>query len=260
MLPRGRNVFDSDQTAQGSRFFFVHVQKTGGTALFKRLKNHFGDRAVYPDASDGDVVRVAPQLSVDVLLARWHERSDQIRVVTGHFPLCTTELLGGGFISLTVLREPVERTLSYLRHHQKLTSADRDKSLEAIYDDDFRFRTLVHNHMVKMFSLTPSEMTDGTLTSVVFTPQHLDRAKEQLGTVDALGLQERFDEFCEHLQLRFGWHLGDRLYANRTEPVAVPESFRARIAEENAMDVELYAYARELYGERHRPYAKNRGR
>jgi hypothetical protein len=243
-------VFDSDQTAQGSRFFFVHVQKTGGTALFKRLKHHFGERAVYPDASDGDVVTVAPQLSVEVLLARWRERGDEIRVVTGHFPFCTTELLGGGFTSLTVLREPVARTLSYLRHHQKLTPTDQDKSLEVIYDDEFRFQTLVHNHMVKMFSLTPHEMTDGTLTPVVFTPAHLDRAKHQLATVDALGLQERFDEYCEHLELRFGWQLGDPLHANRTEPVAVSESFCARIAEDNSMDVELYDYAQELYNER----------
>jgi Sulfotransferase family len=243
-------VFESDQTAQGSRFFFAHVQKTGGTALFKRLKHHFGERAVYPDASDGDVVTVAPQLSVDVLLRRWQERRDEIRVVTGHFPLCTTEILGGGFTSLTVLREPVARTLSYLRHHQKLTPEDRDKSLEAIYDDEFRFQSLVHNHMVKMFSLSAHEMTDGTLTSVAFTPAHVDCAKRNVATVDALGLQERFDEYCEHLERRFGWQLGEPLRANRTTPVGVSESFRARIAEDNSMDVELYEYARELYDER----------
>jgi hypothetical protein len=228
----------------------VHVQKTGGTALFKRLKRHFGERGVYPDASDGDVVTVAPQLAVDVLMTRWRERLDEIRIVTGHFPLCTTELLGGGFTTLTVLREPVARTLSYLRHHQMLTPADHDKSLEAMYDDEFRFQTLVHNHMVKMFSLTLHEMTDGALTPVAFTPAHLDRAKRQLATVDVLGLQEHFDEFCEHLTQRFGWQLGEPLHANRTEPVTVSESFRARIAEDNWMDVELYRHARRLYDER----------
>jgi hypothetical protein len=235
---------------QRSRFFFVHVQKTGGTALFKRFKRHFGERAVYPDASDGDVVTVAPQLSVDVLMERWLERCDEIAIVTGHFPLCTTELLGGGFTTLTVLREPVARTLSYLRHHRKLTPTDHDKALEAIYDDEFGYQTLVHNHMVKMFSLTPHEMTDGTLTPVKFTPAHLDRAKSQLATVDVLGLQERLDEFCEDLTQRFGWQLGEPLHANRTEPVSVSESFRVRIAEDNWMDVELYDHARRLYEER----------
>jgi hypothetical protein len=247
LIPRGQYVSGTDETGQASRFFFIHVQKTGGTALFKRLKHQFGERAVYPDASDGDVVTVAPQLSVDVLLERWRDRADEIRVVTGHFPLCTKDLLGGGFTTLTVLREPVARTLSYLRHHQELTPADHDKSLEAIYDDEFRFQALVQNHMVKMFCLTPGEMTDGMLTPTVFTPAHLDRAKGQLATVDALGLQERFDEYCEHLEARFGWQLGPPLHANRTKPTAVSESFRARIAQDNLMDVELYDYARQLY-------------
>jgi Sulfotransferase family len=250
MVLRGHHVIETDETGQRSRFFFVHVQKTGGTALFKRLKRHFGERAVYPDASDGDVVTVAPQLSVDVLVGRWQERRDKIRVVTGHFPLCTAELLEGEFTTLTILREPVARTLSYLRHHRTLTPTDHDKTLESIYDDEFGFQTLVHNHMVKMFSLTPHEMTDGALTPVEFTRAHLDRAKRQLATVDGLGLQERFDEFCEHLTQRFGWRLGGPLHANRTKSVPVSESFRARIAKDNWMDVELYDHARKLYEER----------
>ena len=195
---------ETDESAQGSRFFFVHVQKTAGTALFKRLQRQFGKRSVYPDARDGDVLTVMPQLSVDVLRDRWRERGDEIRVVTGHFPLCTTELLGERFTTLTVVREPVERTLSYLRHHRMLTAEDRDKSLEAIYDDDFRYHALIHNHMVKMFALTISEMTDGALSRLEFTVDHLDRAKQQLATVDVIGLQERFDEFCAILQERFG--------------------------------------------------------
>jgi Sulfotransferase family len=241
---------ETDESAQGSRFFFVHVQKTAGTALFKRLERHFGKPSVYPNASDGDVLTVMPQLSVEILRQRWRERRHEIRVVTGHFPLCTIELLGERFTTLTVLREPVERTLSYLRHHRMLTPADCDKSLEAIYEDEFRYRALIHNHMVKMFALTPSEMTDGALSSVEFTLDHLDRAKQQLATVDVMGLQEGFDEFCATLQQRFGWDLGPPLHANRTEPVEVSWSFRDRIAQDNAMDVELYAYAERLYEER----------
>ena len=30
------------------RYFFVHLQKTAGTTLFRRLKHHFGAAAVYP--------------------------------------------------------------------------------------------------------------------------------------------------------------------------------------------------------------------
>ena len=221
MIRRDELMAMTDEISEESRFFFVHVQKAAGTALFRRLKRQFGEQAVYPDPSDGELFTVVPQLSVDVLRARWDQRHDEIRVVTGHFPLCTTELLGGGFTTLTVLREPVERTLSYLRHHRKLTPSDHDRSLEAIYEDQFRFQTLVHNHMVKMFSLNTDEMTDGALTPIKFTPGHLDRAKRRLATVDFFGLQERFDEFCENLEEQLGWQLGPPIYANRTKPVEV---------------------------------------
>jgi len=240
------------------RWFFVHVQKTGGTDLFTRLGGDpsipldhdrwFSESAIYPNDTDGDVFTVAPQLSVDQLLLRWKERRDEIRIVLGHFPLCTVELLDADFTTLSVLREPVERTLSYLRHHRRLTPADRDKPLEEIYDDPFRFNALLHNHMVKMFGLTTSEMTDGMLTTVDFTPDRLERAKAALETVDVLGVQEDFEGFCTQLEARFGWPLGAPFHANRTDEVEVDPAFRARIAADNAMDVELYAHACDLLG------------
>ena len=236
-------------TGPPQRFFFTHVQKTAGTTLNKRMQRHFGRSGVYPDRNvDGEIV--ASVISVEHLLSCWRARGDEIRVVTGHFPLCTTELLSGEFTTLTLLREPVERTLSYLRHHRSMTKEDRNKPLEEIYADPFRFHGLVHNHMVKMFSLTPSEMTDGVLTRVDFSRDRLERAKERLATVDVVGLQERFDEFCEELTCRFGWRLGEPVRSNRTEATEASEAFRSRIAEDNSMDAELYDFARRLCKQR----------
>lgn len=222
------------------RFFFLHLQKTAGTALTRRLRHHFGDRAVYPGPGDG----APPEsvLSVSHLLERWQARAPEIRMVTGHFPLCTTELLGTEFTTLTVLRDPVERTLSYLRHHREVTPEDGHRSLEDIYEDPVRFE-LVHNHLVKMLSLRPREMTDGALTPVEFGPARLAEAKQRLGTIDVVGFQHRFDEFCERLTRRFGWDLGPSIFMNRSDETAVAESFRARIALDNADDLELFDFA-----------------
>jgi hypothetical protein len=229
-----------DPMASPDRFFFVHVQKTAGTALLRRLKSWFPSEAIYPDPSDGiipDAVLVHEQLA-----ERYAVRRDEIRVITGHFPLCVAEMLPDPFTTLTVLREPVERTLSYLRHHRWLLNEDRP--LEEVYADPFRFHGLVHNHMVKMFALTPETMKAGALTHVDFEPAHLALAKERLATVDVVGVQERFEEFCAELERRYRWDLGPPLFANRTEPVDVDPAFRARIAEDNALDLELYEFAR----------------
>jgi hypothetical protein len=225
------------------RCFFLHLQKTGGTALWRRLKQQFDPTTVYPGPGDGrppDTV-----ISVDHLLERWKIRGDEIRIVTGHFPLCTTELLGGTFTTLTLVRDPVERTLSYLRHHRETGGDATERSLEEIYDDPVRFE-LLHNHMVKMLSLTTEEMTDGALTHVEFSRDRLARAQAALRTVDVVGFQEEFDAFCAELAARFGWDLGPPVFMNRTKPVDVSDEFRERIAADNALDMELYEFARTL--------------
>jgi hypothetical protein len=236
----------SEPTAR-RRYFFVHIMRTAGSVLRLRLINHLGDAAVYPTGVDGDDP-LTPYLFVDHLRERLAARGDQIRVITGHFPLCTVELIGGRFTTLTLLREPVDRTLSYLRRQREIERSDGHASLEEIYDDPVRFHRLVHNHMTKMLSLAPAEMTEGGLTRVELDREHLQRAKDALTRIDAVGFQERFEDFCDELRARFGWRLDEPKAMNTTAPVEVPKSFRARIAEDNALDIELYEFAKQLLG------------
>ncbi len=63
--------------------------------------------------------------------------------------------------------------------------------------------------------------------------------------IDEFGVQEELEEFAQRLERRFGWQLGPPVHENVTEPVEVPDSFRARIAEDNPLDMELYEYALE---------------
>jgi hypothetical protein len=228
------------------------MQKTAGIALRRRLINHFGEAAVYPTSGVDGTNPVELVLSTDRLCERLAARGDEIRVVTGHFPLCTAELIGGRLTTLTLLREPVARTLSYLRHHRENERSDRHKSLEEIYDDPLRFHEFAHNHMTKMLSLEPAEMTDWMRTRVEFNRDRLERAKEALAGIDAVGLQERFEDFCDELAARFGWGLGEPQIVNTSAPVEVPEGFRARIAEDNALDLELYDFAKGLLASRDR--------
>ncbi|MQA73279.1 MAG: hypothetical protein GEU88_02820 [Solirubrobacterales bacterium] len=181
-------------------------------------------------------------LSIDHLRERLAARGDQIRVITGHLPLRTTDLIDGRFTTLTLLREPVERTLSYLRERQARRPA-AGGSREEMYDD---LHGLTANEMTKVLVLTPQEMRASMFTPPKLTRDHRERAKEALAGIDAVGLQEHFEEFCDELAARFGWSLGPPVTVNATAPVEVSESFRARIAEDNAFDVELYEFAKWL--------------
>ena len=233
------------------RYFIVHLQKTAGTSLRDRLRTTFPDSAIYPNATDGRDKRISV-ISVPNLLERWEARRYEIRLIAGHFPLSTLELLDAEFFTLSVLRPPLERTLSYLRHQKKLNPADRDRSLEEIYDDPFRFNGLIRNHMMRMFSIGAKEMLagEGILTDVPDTEERLAKAKESLAGLDAFGLQPRFDEFCVDLAARFDLDLGGPIRSNATEREDPPAVLVERIMEDNALDLQLYDFAEQLHSER----------
>lgn len=241
----------------GERFFIAHMQKTAGTTLRDRLRGTFADEQVYPNATDGPDARVAV-ISVSHLQERWRARGDEIRLLTGHFPIRTPELLGADarFVTLTVLRDPVERTLSFLRHQaqRRQRGATEDTPLTEIYEDPFRFEAMVQNHMTRMLSLSPEEMAygDGVLATVPYTSDRLERAKEALAAIDLFGLQHRLEELCTELTSRYGLQLGGPRRSNTTEATDADPGLVARIAQDNALDVELYRYACELYERRHR--------
>lgn len=236
------------------RFFVAHMQKTAGTALRDRLRATYEDHEIYPNATDGPDARVAV-ISVKHLCDRWEARGDEIRLLTGHFPVRVTEMLGAHFVTMTVLRHPVERTLSFLRHQaaRRQRGATEDTPIEEIYADPFRFEAMIQNHMTRTLSLTPEEMLvgDGVLTTVPYTPERLDMAKEALASLDLFGIQERFDDFCDDLSGTYGVDVGGPLRTNTTEAGEVPAGFADRIADDNALDMELYEFACRLYEERH---------
>jgi len=229
------------------------MQKTAGTALRDRLHSSFPDDQIYPNGSDGPDPRVAV-ISVSHLRERWAARGDEIRLLTGHFPVRTQELLGTRFVTMTVLRHPVDRTLSFLRHQaeRRQRGATEETPLVEIYADPFRFEHMIQNHMVRMLSLSPDEMLehDGVLTPVPYTRQRLELAKEALASLDLFGLQECFEEFCGELAERYGLDVGGPLRSNTTEAGDVPDGFTDRIAEDNALDMELYEFACTLYRQR----------
>lgn len=243
--------FDPD-----TRFFVAHMQKTAGTTLRDRLRSTYAEEQIYPNGTDGPDARVAV-IAVSHLLERWKERGHEIRLLTGHFPVSTRDLLDAPFVTLTVLRDPVERTLSFLRHQaqRRQRGATEDTPLREIYEDPFRFEAMIQNHMTRMLSLTPEELGpgDGVLTTVPYTADRLAMAKDTLAGLELFGLQSRLEELCDELHVRYGLEVGAPRTSNTTVASEgdVPEGLIEQIREDNALDVELYEYGCRLYEERH---------
>jgi serine acetyltransferase len=280
----------------GPRFFFVHLMKTGGTSFAFQLRKEFKPREVYPSVGFDlrDETDVAGYVSISRLLRLSPERRADIRVYTGHFPFVASELLDLDLVNLTLLRDPVDRTISLLKHFKRVSKLYRSKPLEEIYDDPFVFAHFIENHQTRLFSVTAedkpevfgSTMSYWTTASLLglgnasldteaqdgidreraiaaAEPSTVDArrfevAKAQLAKIDVIGFSEQYDEFIDELRRRFGWwpsgiDTKGKVNISR-EAWEASAVLRQRIAADNAFDVQLYEYAKQLVNRR-RPSA-----
>jgi hypothetical protein len=234
-------------------FFFLHVMKTGGTSLRHHIRDNFGDDRIDPPRPTRmpDTTTTSNRVgydSLDRLRALTPERRAQVRVYMGHFPFVATELVEHD-VTLTLLRNPVDRTVSVLRHMQREEPAKRGLSLEEIYDDPWRFAMLIHDYQAKMFALSwDDNLPDQAhLAGLDIDDRRLQRAKENLASVDVVGVQDRFEELTAELHHRFGWRfVADHRHREASGSVDAPHSLRRRIAADNAADMDLYQFALQL--------------
>jgi hypothetical protein len=263
------------------RFFFVHVMKTGGTSFVLQMATNFAPAEVYPsEALDRRApTDVEPYASVDDLERLTPQRRAEIRVFTGHLPLVARELIGPDVVTLTLLRDPVARAVSVLKHFKRLYARYRDLPLDAIYDDDIVFPHFVQDFQTRVFALEPAdhprafagtadyrslrfalEAPPGSHAAitppVTIDAARLARAKQNLDSVDVVGVNEEFAAFVAELRQRFGWWGDGADYDARanvsSEPWVASDALRARIARESANDQALYEHARQLIATRRR--------
>ena len=229
-------------------YLFVHCQKTAGTSLMAQLSHQFKPGEICPSEAIKKQDGPMAILSLKSLETYLDKGSKNIRVVSGHFPYCTRDLLaeklGPKIRTFTILREPVERTLSFLRHTKKLTPELKNASLEEIYADKIRFHGLVHNHMVKMFSIPYLPELDTIMDHIEFTPEHLETAKLNLKKTNVVGLQNDYGRFCKALESKFGWDLGPVKHINATpKQQDAPPRLLKRIRQDNSLDIQFYKFA-----------------
>jgi hypothetical protein len=232
-----------------NRFFFIHIMRTGGRTFSRQAEHNFPRGTYYPDRDhEADLVRA--NLSVDHLLALPEERRAALRLYSGHFPFYVTDELGGGFVTMTILRHPVARTISHLqtRHSvlmQRPSFAARGLSLEDLYALDGMGNGLLRNFQVRQFATSGA---DGVRS---IDPVEVDQARFEVATanlarVDVVGLQEETDRFKAEVVSRFGWTLPPIDDVHVSPRVEVSEALRERVAEDNATDIRFYEHAVEL--------------
>jgi hypothetical protein len=231
------------------RFFFIHVMKTAGATFTSHITTNFERDEIYPHRQLDPEIHVA-RARIDYLTALSPERRARIRAYKGHFPFVATQLLGIELVTLTILRDPIDRTISYLKHCKRYNEQHRSLPLEEIYEDSFLFPTMIHNHQAKLFAITPEDEPRSYLDVIEVDDRRLEVAKANLERVDVLGLQERFPEFLDELARRYGWRFAGTRDRHVGGESKIPDSFRRRIAADNAADLDFYEHALRVWERR----------
>jgi hypothetical protein len=220
---------------------FIHIPKTAGTSLHDALVRQYPPSAQYQ-------VRVPVAQSIERLRALPEERRAEIRALHGLMPFGLHELLPRPSVYAAMVRDPVARVVSHYNYVRRTP----DHELRRVVDVD---RVGLEDYVragIHALNNGQTRLLSG-LHTVPFgeaPPEMLATARRNVdGRFAALGIAERFDESLVLYRRTLGWtrplyYLRRNVSRGGPPPAEVPATTRAVIEEYNALDLELYAFAR----------------
>jgi len=242
--------------------YFIHIPKTAGLTLIYILNNFF------------DYSSILIEHSWDQLLPKPPKDFSKYRFVRGHF--------GYGFyrhfpkkpIFITMLRKPIEHTISNLEMHL------HDPKLRSQYDISrgMGITEMVESKLVPNFqtlflavdidvlerikSINLKNYQEFTLANLAeyidpdISTKELEIAKTRLSEFAFFGLTEKFDESVLLLCHTFDWlpikiKVKINVAKKRLKQKDLPEKTIDLIKSKTALDSELYAFGERLFEERY---------
>ncbi|HEY1408660.1 MAG TPA: sulfotransferase family 2 domain-containing protein [Promineifilum sp.] len=222
---------------------FYHIPKSAGTTLNRVIRRNYRLE---------DRVECGPNTQAFIAdFKTWSpERLAKIRFLQGHFPFGLHEILPQRARCFTLLRDPVERVISYYFHALREPAHYLHKYLVG---NNWSLKDLLDSHIPVMMNDCEVRLMSGVFDTVPFgevDEAMLQRAIFNLGKCEVVGLSEQFDRSLLLLQRAFGWrniryarvNVGD----NRQPSEALPAEVLETVRRYNRLDARLYAEAVKL--------------
>jgi Galactose-3-O-sulfotransferase len=246
---------DIERAPEDRALIFVHPPKTAGSTLSRIMDWEYNPLEVCN--IDGRFYYWSFQR-----ISAWpKERLAKIRLFKGHMPFGLHEFVPRPATYITVLRDPIKRTLSeyyYRQHRRTHPIADRDAKRLSL--EEYVASVPYNNPQTKaiagvdhpcryhLLSVVPSHH----IYSGPCTAETLAVAKDNLYRhFSLIGLTERFEETLALAKLLFGWKIScyTSIQQGPGRPKKTEISARARglIAEYNKFDMELYSFGVSLF-------------
>lgn len=216
---------------------FIHLPKTAGTSFNRALSAGFG--------SD----RVTSPFAASVITAEQAAEMATYTVVAGHVSLHDVERHFPDAKRFTILRNPIDRCLSWYYFARSMQVSDHADVRAAQQLDVEAFFTLAPSVTFRnIFNRQVRQLGDHALNPDVEMPAALERAKGTLNACAWIGRQECLDVDLERLPDAFPEMAGVEfprlnITANRRRSDEIDPQLTEKIARYNQYDFELYAYA-----------------
>lgn len=228
---------------------FVHIPKAAGSTLHHLLEMQYAPEESFATCSTPRY----PHNDLTHFEALGEDELARIRLLNGHMGYGLHRRLPRPAVYITYLREPVERVLSHYSFERTLPQSPVYPYLQS-GDMDLKEYVRYYTEAAEMDNLQ-TRMIAGNWHKRGFgpcTPAMLDEAKHNLRERFAvIGLAEAFDASYLLLKRYFGWRLTYFSRRNKTRERLYRDHISsdelAYICDHNRFDLELYAYACELF-------------
>ncbi len=172
----------------------------------------------------------------------------------GHMGFGVHHLLPGPSTYMTILRDPIERVISY---YYFIRRTSHHYLHDFIRSEELDLKAFVESKAHVMIDNAQTRIISGVWHGPKFgecTHETLEMAKRNLREDFAVvGLTERFDETLFLLKKAFGWrnifYIRQNVTANRPRRSELSPATLDAIVKTNQLDIDLYRYATSLFEE-----------
>lgn len=213
----------------------LHIQKTAGTSLLRLIEKSYPAKNIFRWYAE----KKLPE-------EKCHEPG---HILIGHFHFGIQERVFDKCDMVTLLRNPVERTISQLYFMRRTflmrkdEAASRHKAWFQQNESPMGFinktkRWQLDNAMVRMISGVRHTVPFGELTD-----DHLHAAMDHLSKFAYVGFQENFRNDIKNLSRLYGWRRMALPRNIRRESHYIDSGQRRELIRRNRLDLVLYQHA-----------------
>ena len=248
------------------RLYFLHIQKTAGTTFYFTLDEKFDPEQICPARFWRQFLKLAKD---DAKQLR------QYRLFRGHLGYSVPQFFKRPTVCVTVLRDPIRRSISHFEHICREPKDRRHKLVKAhnmtlvdfaqhpetrLAIQNLQTRSLAFDLGIKELKKIrrfASQGVIGTLQPERSDEELLAIAKRRIDEFPFVGLVERFQDSLFLLSYVFGWYpIRQSRELNKAPKKTANQNLSPEVLElltdSNQLDSALYSYAKQRFDDHYR--------